>query len=41
MTFVTSPISLVLLSLAVLSFAIPLIKNHIPPSVMRGPSRSR
>ena len=41
MTFVTSPISLVLLSLAVLSFAILLIKNHIAPAVIRGPSRFR
>ena len=41
MTFVTSPIGLVLLSLAVLSFAIPLVKNHIAPSVIRGPSPRR
>lgn len=36
-TFVTSPISLVLLTLAVLSFAIPVVKNHIAPAVTLGP----
>ena len=36
-TFVTSLISLVLLTLAVLSFAIPVVKNHIAPAVTLGP----
>ena len=37
MTFATSPISVTLLSLAVLSFAIPVVKNHIVRSAIRGP----
>lgn len=36
-TFVTSPISLVLLTLAVLSFAIPVVKNHIDSAVTLRP----